>query len=950
MQAFLNQVAEYIHQNYEENPDQLCIVLPNKRGALFLKQHLAKAFKKNIWLPKIISAEDLISELSGLNGLEELELICRLYESYMEVLKDKNPEPFDSFAKWGNLILQDFNEIDRYLVDAHALYRNLKDIKEIENWSLAQEELTEFQKNYIEFMGNLGAIYAHFTTGLIKDKKAYQGLAYKTAVENFQSQSFTQNFHHILFCGFNALNKVETFIFSKLCTSGKATMLWDADNYYLQDMVQEAGLFLRRNKKNFDLKELNFTGNYFKEKKHIDVIAVPKQIGQAQTIHNILNKLLDDGVSADNIAVVLANEKLLWPVLKMLPDRIQHVNITMEYPIRYTSPYNFIDLLLKIHSGYEKQNRKSPSIYYKEFLSILRHTFFSEYMEILGVKNVTSVINRILEKNYAFITENLLKELFAENYGHIEHLFKPWNNSREAGLCIKSILEKVKNWHLKGELNSHKSVELEYLEVLIKNFNRVNDFINQYTHFETLRAFKVLFNQIVGASSAAFIGEPLKGLQIMGVLETRTLDFSNVIFVSVNEGVLPSGKTINSFIPNDLKRYFGLPLYGDKDAIYAYHFYRLLQRAENIFITYDTETDTFGKGEKSRFVSQLQFELPNYNSETHINEYIAQSNNTLTKSNTEIIIPKTDFTLEKILTKATNNDQYSGLSPSSLLAYKSCSLKFYFRYGAGLKETQELEESAEANTFGSILHGALEKLYAPHTNELITINHIQLLKKKVEKAVNDSFLFYFSEAEAYLGKNLLQQNALKIYVDKLLNLDIDLLNTLDKKELMIYGVEKELNAELAISSNGKAIKVYIKGTADRIDNFNGMYRIIDYKSSVKDTDKFEFTNFETLFTDTDYDKMFQLFMYAWMAWKNNLAVATQLAPCIIPFKVFEKQPRIIKFNKQPLVFTDELLNEFESYLVKYVETMLDASKPFQQTEEEDHCKYCAYNAICNKVV
>ncbi len=950
MRSFLNQVAEYIHQNYKENPDELCIVLPNKRGALFLKQNLANVFKKNIWLPKIISAEDLIAELSGLTGLEELELLCRLYESYLEILKDKNPEPFDSFAKWGNLILQDFNEIDRYLADAHALYQNLKDIKEIENWSLAQKELTDFQKNYIEFMGNLGAIYKHFTTGLLREKKGYQGLAYKTAVQNYQSSSFVQNYHHILFCGFNALNAAETILFSKLCVSGKATMLWDADNYYLQDQVQEAGLFLRRNKKNFELKELNFTGNYFKENKHIDVIAVPKQIGQAQSIHNIINKLLDQGISPDSIAVVLANEKLLWPVLKMLPERIQHVNITMEYPIRYTSPYNFIDLLLKIHSGFEKQNRKTLSVYYKEFLSILRHTFFSEYMEILGVKNITSIIDRILEKNYAFITENLLKELFAENYNIVEHIFKPWNNSSEAGLRIKLILERVKNWHLSGELNSYKSVELEYLEVLIKSFNRVNDFINQYTHFETIKAFKVLFNQIVGASSAAFIGEPLRGLQIMGVLETRTLDFDNVIFVSVNEGVLPSGKTINSFIPNDLKRYFGLPLYGDKDAIYAYHFYRLLQRAHNVFITYDTETDTFGKGEKSRFVSQLQFELPIYNPNIQINEYIAQSKSALVKSNSEIIIPKSDLTLEKIVIKATNNDQYSGLSPSSLLAYKSCSLKFYFRYGAGLKETLELEESAEANTFGSILHGALEKLYAPFVGKSVSINQIQLLKHQAEKAVNESFLYYFSESEAFLGKNLLQQNALKIYVDKLLNLDIDLIQEINKKEIKIIGVEKEFCSDITVQYNGIDTKVFIKGTADRLDDYDGKFRIIDYKSSVKDRDKFEFTGFETLFSDSDYDKMFQLFMYAWMAWKNKLSVAETLMPCIIPFKVFEKQPRVIKQNKQPLVFTDALLIEFENHLKVFIELLLNPTIPFHQTDNEDTCIYCAYNTICNKVI
>lgn len=948
MNAFLNQVAEYIHQNYEENPDELCIVLPNKRGALFLKKYLASVFQKTIWLPKIISAEDLIAEYSGLHTLEEIELVCRLYESYLSVVTN-NPEPFDSFAKWGNLILQDFNEIDRYMADANALYQNLRDIKEIENWSLSSEELTDFQKNYIQFMTHIGEVYKNFSAKLNSEGKAYQGLAYRVAVSNFNKSKFNDQFRQILFCGFNALNKAETFIFSSLCKSGKATMLWDADVYYVNNPVQEAGLFLRRNQEKFGIKDFAFTSDYFKGEKEIDIIAVPKQIGQSQVISNTINSLLDKGVSPDSIAVVLANEKLLWPVLKLLPERIQYVNITMEYPIKYSSPYNFIDLLLKIHSNYEKQNRKSINIYYKEFLSLLRHTFFTEYMQVIGVQNINNVIDRVLEKNYAFISEPLLSDLFGTDYKKVEKLFKPWTNTTEVSVVIKSILEEVKAWHLKGELNSYKSVELEYLEVLIKNFNRVVDFISGYSYFETVKAFKVLFNQIVGSASAAFIGEPLRGLQIMGVLETRTLDFENVIFVSVNEGVLPSGKSINSFIPNDVKRHFGLPLYGDKDAIYAYHFYRLLQRANKVYITYDTETDTFGKGEKSRFVSQLQYELPLYNPVVKMNEYMAQSKVPFLKTDKAIIIPKNEFTLQRIIKKATNNDEYSGLSPSSLISFKSCSLKFYFRYGAGLKEAAELEESAEANTFGSILHSALELLYKPYENQLVKRENILQIKKQVDSAVKVSFLNYFSEAEANIGKNLLQQNVLKVYVGKLLDLDVELIDSLPKKEMKIIGLEKPLGASLFIENNGEPVEVFIKGTADRIDDYDNSFRIIDYKSSVKDDDEFEFVSFEPLFQDKAYDKMFQLFMYAWMTWKNKMANANDIQPCIIPFKSFDK-PHYIYKNKLKLQFTDELLSEFETHLKTFIQSILDTSKDFCQTEDVKTCEYCAYNSICNKVV
>lgn len=947
MLAFLNQVAQYIHQNYDKKIDQLCIVLPNKRGAHFLKNYLAKTYQQTIWLPTIISAEDLITELSGLQNLEDVELICSLYESYLEIYKD-NPENFESFAKWGHLILQDFNEIDRYLADGVSLYSNLKDIKEIENWSLSQEELSDFQKNYINFMGKLGAIYTHFSTKLLKQGKSYQGLSYRCAVKNFESSEYLKKYHRFLFCGFNALNAAETLIFSKLCKAGIAEMIWDSDKYYLESPIQEAGLFLRRNQKTFGEKDFKFVGQYFKESKEINVIAVPRQIGQALSVNTIINDLLKQGASQDSIAVVLANEKMLWPVLKMLPNTIEHVNITMEYPVKYTSPFSFIDGLLKTQMAFESQNRQNPTLYYKDFLSLLRHNFFAEYALIHEIKTLNYVIHHILEKNYAFISPKLLQELFGNDYPKIADLFKPWQGAKEAAAQIDTVLKQVKSHYLNTELNSYKSIELEYLEVLIRNFNRVNDFVHKFPYFDSLKSFRILFNQIVGSSSAAFLGEPLKGLQIMGVLETRTLDFENVIFVSVNEGVLPSGKSINSFIPNDLKRHFGLPLYADKDAIYAYHFYRLLQRAKNCYITYDTETDTFGKGEKSRFVSQLQFEMTNYNPEVKIKEYIAQSNLDFEKQEYKINIPKQGEALERILSKALSGSEYKGLSPSSLITYKDCALKFYFRYGAGLVEPQELEESAEANTFGSILHEALEKLYAPYIKQEVSPELIKSIKPLISISVENAFLNYFSKSEAFMGKNLLQQNVLKVYVEKLLDFDIDQINNSEFNSFTIEALEKEMQASVKVFLNEKETEVFIKGKADRMDVFEGSLRIIDYKSSVKDSDKFEFSNCDILFTDKKYDKMFQLFMYAWLAWKNNLAAPEMLRPCIIPFKVFEKEPRFITFKKEPLVFNRELLLEFEQRLCSFIQNILTEEESFDVTEDRDICEYCAYQSICNR--
>lgn len=945
MQPFLSRVAEHIHQNYAEKTEKLCLVLPNKRGALFLKKHLAQKFGRNIWVPEIISAEELIEKLSGLQQLEEIELLCRLYTSYIFIVKE-NPEPFDSFAKWGNIILQDFNEIDRYLADAHDLYSNLRSIKEIENWSLAKEELSEFQKNYIHFMGSLAGIYDNFTQNLLKEKKAYQGLSYREAVNRFKSNGFSETYEKIIFCGFNALNKAELKIFSELFNSKKAEMLWDADRYYTENSGHEAGMFLRKNQEIFSEKKSIITSDNFKEQKDIELIAVPGSTGQALCVRETVISLLQSGQKADTIAIVLANENLLWPVLKFLPEEIRSVNITMEYPLKFTSPYNFIDLLLKIQQGYEKQTRQSKYIYYKEFLVLIKHPFFSEYAGILGISDTDKIISRVNEKNYAFIESVQLRECFGEKFELVQNLFLPWLNSVNAASVITSVLNKVREFYFESDTGSFRQLELEYTEVIIKNFKRVKDFVESYRYLSSIRSLRILYTQIVGNSSVAFLGEPLSGIQIMGVLETRTLDFENVILVSANEGVLPSGKSMNSFIPNDLKRHFGLPLYHAKDAIYSYHFYRLLQRAKNVRVIYDTETDTFGKGEKSRFISQLEYELPEYNPQVNIKNRIARMDSDVISEKSEVVIPKTDHALKLIFKKALSNDEFNGISPSSVLSYKACTLKFYFRYGAGLKEVEEVEESAEAGTFGTILHATLEDLYKPFVGQTLAVEKIAELTGKSEYAVEKCFANFFSGNEAFSGKNLLQQNVLKIYVNKLIQADVAQIKIAGGGKMKLLALEKELCASLTVVIKGVQETVFVKGKADRIDICDKHFRIIDYKSSIRKDDKFEFKGFNEMMEVKGYDKMYQLFFYAWLSWKNNIAPAAAILPGIIPFREFKEHPVYITQNKTALIFTDELLNEFEKCLSSKISEIFNPEIPFIPTSNEDNCKFCEYAPVC----
>lgn len=949
MTPFLLHIAEHIHKHYEDSTETLCVMLPNKRGALYLKKHLASVFHKTIWLPTIISTENLIEELSELKALDNIDLICELYVAYKTVLEDK-AETFDAFAKWGNLMLQDFNEADRYLVDTDSIYQNLKEIKEIENWSLSAEKLTSTQQDYIDFMGQMGEIYKVFTKKLLDKKQAYQGLMYRVAVDNHQTATYPNQFSHILICGFNALNKAETIIFSDLVKQKKATVIYDGDEYYVSNPNYEAGLFLRKNIENQWLKSKNNIGTYFKDiPKTIDVVAVPNQMGQAQVVANQLQLWISENKSLSKTAIVLADESLLFPVLNQLPKEIEFVNITMEYPLRYTPIFDLIDNLINLHEV--NKGNTSKSFYFADVFKIIYNGLFVQYFNLAKPKsNLQAITQLIIDKNYVWINENLLESLFKEDYKIIQPLFKPWQNSVQGIGAIAQLLD-VFN---KAEQSSLRitALENEYLHVFTKQFNRLQELVNTHDYLNSLSTLKSLFKQIIGTASVPFIGEPLQGLQIMGVLESRTLDFENVILLGVNEGVLPSGKSTNSFIPNDLKRYHNLPLYGEKDAIYAYHFYRLLQRASNVLLTYNTQHTGIGSSEKSRFITQLQFELNFYNSQHTITERML-SGGTLPPSKKNIIkVSKTNENLQPILYKFLTDSDYTGLSPSALMSYKDCALRFFFRYGAGIKEAEDIEESAEASTQGTILHKVLEELYKPHIGSVLNEGTIKKAMSLIETTVDSVFQLFFSQKESQFGKNYLQRKVLNEYVTKLLKADLLIVNKSiqSKQYLTLLDLEKKLTASVTVNINGEEKQVYIKGSADRLDRIGEVIRIVDYKSSVKTSDKFKFTNFEDLFEDSNYNKMLQLFIYAWLVVKNNLAKPNEIQPCIIPFKKFEEKPKFILTNDKkpiPLVLTEEILMEFEFALIHQIEKIVSTQIPFEQTANEDNCEYCSYASICN---
>ena len=517
----------------------------------------------------------------------------------------------------------------------------------------------------------------------------------------------------------------------------------------------------------------------------------------------------------------------------------------MEYPLRYTSTYSLIEQLLQLQISFSKQNRQHKTIYHKDLVALLRQPVFAGYLSNKdGNISVSKIIDQLTQRNISFVSSKILFELFNSNNEQII-LLQPITSVKIICDHFLSLLQNIKELFIAQPQNNQSSLELEYLQIIIKNFNRLTEIVQKYPHFNDIMALKQLFNQVVGSASAPFIGEPLRGLQIMGVLETRTLDFDHIIFVNVNEGVLPSGKTVNSFIPNDLKRAFGLPLYLEKDAIYAYHFYRLLQRAKDVIITYDSETDTFGKGEKSRFVTQLQLEMQVTHPNIKIIEEVALYPEFPTELENVISVIKDDDILAPIYHKAISNEAFGALSPSGLITFKECALKFYFRYSVKLKETKEVEESAEANTFGSILHLSLENLYKEFITTILNAEQLKEKLKTVESTIHNAFTSFFDNPEI-IGKGILQKEVIKVYVEKLLKNDIAFINKLQKDNhyLTLNNLEQEFSAPLRITINNIPTTIYIKGKIDRIDSYQGNIRIIDFKSSIKASDKFGFTSFD----------------------------------------------------------------------------------------------------------
>lgn len=916
MESFLNQIIEELwHKN--TSFDNLVFVLPGKRAGTFLKNGISKIVGKTIFAPEIYSIESFVEMISGLNYATGTQQLFELYNAYLNTGSEEK-ESFNSFSKWGQVLLQDFTEIDRYLVPTDKLFSYLSVIQEMNQWYLKPNK-TKLIEDYLSFWNNLEELHAVFNNGLLENGLGHQGLVYRKACNNLSKYiNITKNKKHI-FIGFNALNKAEVFIIKEFLNEGNAAIYWDIDSYFLEDKIHDAGFFIRQY-----LKEWNYfkthpikglSANY-SEPKNIQITGVPKKISQAKYVGDLISKLYEtDQDQIKSTAVVLGDETLLNPILNSLPVEINKVNITMGYPLSKTSfagMFNqFFDLYIQ---------RDSRGWFYKTLMSFLIHPYVQKILSSDELNVVAAIKMEINKGNWIYITPSKLKSIFPQNFEGLTLLFSDENY--EASQFLERVIAIIELLKVKFQLDENH-IELEYLYHFYSIFNELKLHSTQYSFLNDLKDLQSVFKDLITTEKVNFRGEPLEGLQIMGMLESRNLDFETVIITSVNEGILPAGKTNNSFIPFDVKKEFGLPAFKEKDAVYTYHFYRLLQRAKNVYLIYNTEPDVIEGGEKSRFISQL---LTDENHREKIDTKIAVPQiNAL--PHTPVVIEKDDDIMNKISAVLTK-----GLSPSSLANYIKNPINFYKHKILKLKEVLEVEETIASNTFGTVLHKAMEILYNPLLGSFLTEEKLKEQLAKISAVVKNELLNIYAEENIMQGKNLIAYNVIVAYINNFILKEIQ---DIKHHSVKIIALENELSIKIDVP--GIEVPVTLKGTLDRVDEKDGILRILDYKTGNVIKSNAEIVLWDEIIENYDRSKAFQLLCYSFIY--QSINPIEKMNAGIISFKNLSSGPFYFSTknsrnsSKKDLNITKETLALFQEQLVKLIQEIANPAIPFVAKED-----------------
>ena len=946
MSPFLKQVADYLYTHHREELSDYCLVFPGRRAGVFFTAYLNEIVEKPMLSPEIITINELISAQTKLQQADPVSLVLKLQEVYAK--ETGHQEPLDEFFFWGEILLADFDDVDKYLLDADDLFRNISDLKELENQF---DYLTEEQKKAIdEFWGNLdkvphsfnkekfiaiwiklAAIYHQFKAALKQNNIAYSGMIYREVAETFSQPINRMNTNKYVFIGFNALNNCEKTIFKKLDNLNKAMFFWDYDDSYLKDPENEAGRFLRTNRvlfpapKNF-VPENQLPANQRK----ISLISVPGNITQAQAI-NIPQALKSFKLNKrfDNTALVLADENLLIPVISSIGDNFKDINITMGYPFVNTPVYGFISQLISLQKNIRKSG-KSAVFYYKPVVALLNHQFVVN-------PEIKTFVSGIHKKNKVYINAS---ELNLNSF--VKKVFSSPVTWQETLDYFSDVIKEL-SIKFDSTKNDQVKLEAEYLYQAFLSIQRLKDTLIALNvpDFPVKIMYRLL-DQSLRRISIPFEGEPLTGLQIMGLLETRTLDFENLILFSANEGFMPKIAAGHSFIPYHLRKGFGMPTYEDRDAMYAYYFYRMISRTTNTVIVYNSITEGIASSEKSRFLSQLL-----YDSEFEIEE-LNLSFNFKGTNNEAIRIDANESHIQKLISRYAEKN----LSPSAINTYLECKLKFYFKYIADIKEKDELKEEIDAVLFGNLFHYAIEQLYRPFEGKTVEAHALKLLrgdKRRIESVILESIAvkYYQMKPEEasrlkLSGQSILIASHIREYIHQLLE------NDMQFAPFDIEGLEKDYFTSYRIETPNKSFDIRIGGIIDRMDRTSEGLRIVDYKTGRNL--KLDFKDWSQL-TDRNYHdrrkEIFQTLIYSDVL--STIEKDTPIYPAIYKLdNLFAEEfiPNII-FQNEKLIF-QRVKKEFTEVFDEVLNELFSVTNCYDQTKDSQKCSYCPYNKICRR--
>lgn len=957
METFLKQVAHDLYNKTEGNFTKVAIVFPNKRASLFFNEYLAQESDRPIWSPTYVSISELFRQSSDLSIADPIKLVCDLYKVFQKATGSK--ETLDDFYFWGEMLIADFDDADKNMADTHALFSNLKDLNELmDNYDFLEEgqkealsqffhnfsinQVTELKQRFISMWNVLGDIYTEYKALLGSQSIAYEGMLYRQVIEQLDVEALPYNKY--IFVGFNVLNKVEHTLFKKLNEAGKAMFYWDYDTFYLNKTPHEAGEFIRRNLRDFPSElPASFFDN-LNQPKEVTFIESPTENGQVRYLPQWIRENLTS--QEKETAVVLCNEALLQPVLHALPDNVKHINITMGFPLSQTPAYSFVNALMELHtSGYNPNNGR---YLFAEVISVLKHPYTRQ------LSPEAEKLEQTLTRDNRFYP--LPSELKQDNV--LELLFTPRRNNLDLCSMLSEALKEVAVIYQQQAASHSDAFDQLYRESLFKTYTLVNRF---HTLIESKElnvqagTFQRLLTRVMSSSSIPFHGEPAIGMQVMGVLETRNLDFRHLIMLSVNEGQLPKAGGDSSFIPYNLRKAFGMTTIDHKIAVYAYYFYRLMQRAEKVTLVYNTATDGINRGELSRFMLQFLIEwgYPVLRKQLEA----AQS----PQSSAPIIIEKTPDVMERMKSVFDiRNNPKALISPSALNCYLDCPLKFYYKYVALLSAPDEVTADIDSAKFGSIFHYAAEHIYKDLTahGKLISKENLETLLKdevRLQTYVDNGFKELFfnlpqNEQPEYNGIQLINSAVIVKYIQQLLR------NDLRYAPFTFVGSEQRIFENIEICTSTGDIQSRIGGIIDRIDSKGESLRIVDYKTG---GDADTPANVQSLFIPDKKrsNYVFQTFLYASIVCKKlrEKNDSRLVAPALLYIHraASENYSPVIQMGeprkpKEPVDNFAQYEGDFRENLKTLLEDIFNPDISFTQTEIEDKCAYCDFRALCKK--